>query len=260
MGMTAENSKIVRLTNWVETGSVQSRILKGIVLFFILCISFCVWQLIVIFILVCELYYLYYMSEYRIKRADSLHREHRELRASIDYQTKRGSTSRMAFRRMSKRRQSEIKIDFNKQFAASFSMLLRIAEMGTESFLQLIVQLYIAIYNDFQPGPLQVFSITTSYLSLVLGTFYWNSEFPWDRKYRDGLKAIPLYVLSIAYKCLSITTILGIMTYYSILPLGFLAVILAIVYYRLISYDPKNLFNMYTGSIYLRFISKITLG
>ena len=38
MGLTAENSKIVALTNWVETGTCQMKILKGLFLFVVLCI------------------------------------------------------------------------------------------------------------------------------------------------------------------------------------------------------------------------------
>lgn len=242
MGQTAENSKLVRLTNWVEYGTCQEKALKGILLFFILCIFFCIWQLIVVFILVNELYYLYTLSEYRIKRDVT--------RPSSD-KCENGSRS------IYKKRQSEVKIDLNKNFFQSFSMLLRITEMCTESILQLIVQVYIAIYNDFKPGPIQLLSMSTSFVSLVLGTFYWNSDFTWDRKYRDGLKAVPLYILSIAYKCLSVTTMIAVMSYYSSVPLGLLAIVLAVIYYRLISDDiTKNVFNVL--AVYMRYISKIT--
>ena len=238
MGLTAENSKIVRLTNWVESGSVKIKTLKGILLFFILCLFFCIWQLIVIFILSNELYYMYTLSEYRIKKS------------ATTVECNNGSRS------IYKKRQSEVKIELNKSFAKSFSTLLRITEVSTESILQLIVQIYIAIYNDFKPGPLQVFSMVTSFLSLVLGTFYWNSEFPWDRKYSDGLKAIPLYVLSIAYKCLSITTMIAVLSYYSLIPLFLLVITLAVIYYRLISDDiTKNIFNVL--AVYVRYIKKL---
>merc|ERR1712136_422564 len=108
-----------------------------------------------------------------------------------------------------------------------------------------MVQLYIAIYNDFTPGPLQYFTMFTSFASLVFGTFYWNSEFPWDRKYQDGIKAIPLYMLSIAYKCLSITTIFGVLSIYGCIPIIVLIAVLAVIYYSLIRDNTfKNMFNI----------------
>ena len=238
MGLTAENSKIVALTNWVETGTCQMKILKGIFLFVVLCTFFCLWQLIVIFVLSSELYYLYTLSEYRQKKVLT--------NKALQYENTFGSSYR-------KRRQSEIKIELNKEFSQSFSMLLRVIEMSTESTLMLIVQLYIAIYKDFKPHSIQLFSMSTSFVSLVMGTFYWNSEFPWDRKYRDGLKAIPLYVLSISYKCLSITTLIGVLSYYSFIPILLLVTILAVIYYKFISDNTtKNVFNV--GSVYLRYV------
>ena len=179
------------------------------------------------------------MSEYRTKKAPSVKSEN-------------GSKSSMY-----KKRQSELKIELNKDFAVMFSMLLRITEMCTEAVLMLIVQLYIAIYNDFKPGPLQIFTMSTSFSSLVLGAFYWNSDFPWDRKYRDGLKAIPLYILSISYKCLSITTMIAVMRLYCFGPLFLLVIVLGVIYYRLISDDTtKNIFNV--GAVYVRYTLKIT--
>ena len=151
-------------------------------------------------------------------------------------------------------RQSESKIELNKRFAESFSIIIRTVEISTESISQLILQIYIAIYNDFKPGPIQIFSMSTSFASLVCGTFYWNSDFQWDRKYRDGLKAIPLYVLSIVYKCLSITTMAAILSYYSAVPIISLGVVLAVIYSTIISDAATNtkLFNC--GSVYLRYV------
>ena len=36
MGLTADNLKIVRFTNWVEEGNLRNRLLKGVLLFFLL--------------------------------------------------------------------------------------------------------------------------------------------------------------------------------------------------------------------------------
>lgn len=236
MGLTAENSKLVRVTNWVETGTCTIKTLKALLLFIVLCIFFLTWQLIVIYILLSELYYLYTLSEYR-KNKNA---------------TREPLKSENGLKKTYKRRQSEIKIDLNKKFFQSSSHLMRISEMGTESILMLIVQLYIAIYSDYTPYFLQLFTMLTSFMSLVLGTFYWNSEFPWDRKYTDGSKAIPLYMLSISYKCLSITTMIGVMKYYCLIPIFVLVIILSVIYYRLISDNTtKNVVNV--GSVYLRF-------
>ena len=233
MGLTAENSKLVRVTNWVETGTCTIKALKAVLLFIVLCIFFLTWQLIVIYILLSELYYLYTLSEYRQKK-------------NVTKESEDGSKTTF------KRRQSEAKIDLNKQFFQSASHLMRISEMGTESILMLIVQLYIAIYSDYTPYFLQLFTMFTSFMSLVLGTFYWNSEFPWDRKYSDGSKTIPLYMLSISYKCLSLTTMIGVMKYYALIPIFVLVIILSVTYYRLISDNTtKNVVNV--GSVYLRF-------
>ena len=235
MGQTAENSKLTRLTDWVETGTWRIKLLKAVLLFIFLCIFFVTFQLIVIYILLSELYYLYTLSEYRQKNKA----------------TNNTLNSENVSRRRIKRRQSEIKINLNKKFFQSFSVLLRITEMSTESILMLIVQLYIAIYNDYPPQFLQYFTMLTSFMSLVLGTFYWNSEFPWDRKYRDGSKAIPLYMLSISYKCMGVTTMIGVLSYYSLIPLFVLIAILSVVYYKLISDNlPKNAFNFL--SVYVR--------
>ena len=236
MGLTAENSKLVRVTNWVETGTCTIKALKAVLLFIVLCIFFLTWQLIVIYILLSELYYLYTLSEYRQKR-----------HATKDYEN-----SETGSKTIFKRRQSEAKIDLNKQFFQSSSHLMRITEMSTESILMLIVQLYIAIYSDYTPYFLQLFTMFTSFTSLVLGTFYWNSEFPWDRKYRDGSKAIPLYMLSISYKCLSVTTMIGVMKYYAVIPMFVLVIIQSVTYYRLIAdIITKNVVNAL--SVYLRF-------
>merc|ERR1719266_1632302 len=140
-----------------------------------------------------------------------------------------------------KRRQS--KVQLNKITYQSFSILLRITEMCTESIIMLIAQLYIAIYNDFHPGSLQIFVMITSFGSLVMGTFYWNSEFPWDRKYADGLKAVPLYVLAIAYKSLSITTLIAVFSYYACIPFIVLLFTLGVIFYKLTSDNTKNVFN-----------------
>ena len=238
MGLTADNVKIVRFTNWVEEGNLRDRLLKGILLFFLLSILFGLWQFMVIYILIAELYYLYKFCDCRQSNVDSNKNLNRE-----------NST-----RRNYKRRQSNARIDMNREFTQSSSMLLRVVEMSTESTLMLIVQLYIAIYNDFTPAPLNYFSMLTSFVSIIFGTFYWNSEFPWDRKYQDGLKAIPLYVLSTAYKCLSITTLIGVMSYYCCIPILVLISVLSVVYYTLIrdrGNTVKNLFNIL--SVYVRY-------
>ena len=158
MGLTADNVRIVRFTNWVEEGNLKARLLKGVLLFFLLCILFGVWQFIVIYILVIELYYLYKFPskqfDYRQSNSDS----------------NEVSNPENSKRRNYKRRQSNAKLDMNKEFAQSSSMLLRVIEMSTESTLMLIVQLYIAIYNDFTPGPLNCFSMLTSFVSIVFGT------------------------------------------------------------------------------------------
>ena len=234
MGLTADNVRIVRFSNWVERGSVHIRLLKGVLLFLLLCVIFCLWQFIVVYILVSELYYLYKFCDYRNDTSNQ------------------PSTRRVGERPNYRRRQSNAKADLNKEFAQSTSMLLRITETGTESILQLMVQLYIAIYNDFTPGPLQYITMFTSFASLVFGTFYWNSEFPWDRKYQDGIRAIPLYMLSIAYKCLSITTIFGVLSIYGCIPIIVLIAVLAVIYYSLIRDNTfKNMFNIL--SVYMRY-------
>ena len=240
MGLTADNVRIVRFTNWVEEGNLKERLLKGVLLFFLLCILFGMWQFIVIYILVIELYYLY---KFPSKQFD--YRQGNSNSNGV-------SNPENSKRRNYKRRQSNAKRDMNKEFAQSSSMLLRVIEMSTESTLMLIVQLYIAIYNDFTPGPLNCFSMLTSFVSIVFGTFYWNSEFTWDRKYQDGLKAIPLYALSTSYKCLSITTLIGVMSYYCCIPLFVLISVLSVIYYSLIRDNTiKNLFNIL--SVYVRY-------
>ena len=146
------------------------------------------------------------------------------------------------------------KVQMNRRFAESFSIIIKTLEIGTEAILQLIAQIYFAIYNDFRPGPIQIFSMSTSFISIVLGTFYWNSDFQWDRKYRDGLKAIPLYVLAIVYKCLSLTTMVAILSYYSAVPIVLLGGTLAVVYYTLIS-DATNITKLCNcGNIIWRYV------
>ena len=235
-GLTEENSKLVRFTNWVESGNLQQKLLKAILLFTVLCIILCVFHLIVIFTLVRELYYLYAMSDFR--QAKNLRNK--------------GETSENQCepRPDYKRRQS--KVQLNKVTYQSFSMLLRVTEMCTESIIMLIAQLYIAIYNDFHPGSLQIFAMITSFGSIVMGTFYWNSEFPWDRKYTDGLKAVPLYVLAIAYKSLSITTLIAVFSYYACIPFIVLLLILGVIFYKLTSDNTKNVFN--AGAVYVRYV------
>lgn len=236
MGLTADNVKLIKFVNWVEEGSFSIKLLKGVLLFLLLCLLFCLWQFVVVYVLVSELYYLYKFCDCR-NGNDSTNKT-----------LKRTNSARPDY----KRRQSNAKVDLNKEFAQSSSMLLRIVEMGTESTLQLMVQLYIAIYNDFTPGPLQYFTMVTSYASLVLGTFYWNSEFPWDRKYQDGLRAIPLYMLSISYKCLSITTIIGVLSVYGCIPILVLVAVLSMIYYSLCRDNTvKNMFNIL--SVYMRY-------
>ena len=236
MGLTDENSKLVRFTNWVEKGNFQQKLLKGVLLFLVLCIILCVFHLIVIFTLARELYYLYEMSEFRQRKKFKNKRNalENQIEPIPDY----------------KRRQS--KVQLNKVTYQSFSILLRITEMCTESIIMLIAQLYIAIYNDFHPGSLQIFVMITSFGSLVMGTFYWNSEFPWDRKYTDGLKAVPLYVLAIAYKSLSITTLIAVFSYYACIPFVVLLIILGVIIYKLTSDNTKNVFN--APAVYVRYV------
>ena len=237
-GLTEENSKLVRFTNWVENGNFQQKVLKGVLLFLVLCIILCVFHLIVIFTLARELYYLYAMSDFRQrKNLYSLSNK----RETLEHQNEP--------RQDYKRRQS--KVQLNKVTYQSFSILLRITEMCTESIIMLIAQLYIAIYNDFHPGSLQIFAMITSFGSLVMGTFYWNSEFPWDRKYADGLKAVPLYVLAIAYKSLSITTLIAVFSYYACIPFVVLLLILGVIIYKLTSDNTKNVFN--SPAVYVRY-------
>ena len=236
MGLTEDNSKLVRFTNWVESGNLQQKLLKGVLLFLVLCIILCVFHLIVIFTLVRELYYLYKMSDFRKRR------NLRNLRKNFECQNEP--------RPDYKRRQSRVQL--NKITYQSFSILLRITEMCTESIIMLIAQLYIAIYNDFRPGSLQIFVMITSFGSLVMGTFYWNSEFPWDRKYADGLKAVPLYVLAIAYKSLSITTLIAVFSYYACIPFVVLLIILGVIIYKLTSDNTKNVFN--APAVYVRYV------
>ena len=233
MGLTEENSKLVRFTNWVESGNLQQKLLKGVILFIVLCIILCVFHLIVIFTLVRELYYLYAMSDFRQAKNQTETLEHQN-EPRPDY----------------KRRQS--KVQLNKTTYQSFSLLLRITEMCTESIIMLIAQLYIAIYNDFHPGSLQIFAMITSFGAIVMGTFYWNSEFPWDRKYTDGLKAVPLYVLSVAYKSLSITTLIAVFSYYACIPFVVLLLTLGVIFYKLTADNTKNVFN--AGAVYVRYV------
>ena len=241
MGLTADNVKLIRFSNWIEEGSFKFRLLKGVLMFLLLCVLFSLWQVIVIYVLISELYYIYKFCDCRKGNNISRNASNRSNGDRPNY----------------KRRQSNAKVDLNKEFAQSSSMLLRIVEMATESVLMLIVQLYIAIYNDYSPGPLQYFAMTSSFISLVFGTFYWNSEFPWDRKYQDGVKAIPLYTLSIAYKCLSLTTLLGVMSIYSCIPILVLVAVLSVVYYTLIRDNAvKNLFNI--GSVYVSLFTQNT--
>ena len=248
LGMTNENSKLVRLTSWAESGTPQSRAMKTAVVFHLLALLFCTWPLISVFILISELYYFYILSDYRFEKNGRIVEKRNSIRRTMTKQEKL------------LRAESELKLRLNNRFSESFSIMIRTVEMSTESILQLILQLYIAIYDDFNPGLIQFFAFSTSFMSLVLGTFYWNSDFQWDRKYSDGLKAIPLYILSIIYKSLSITTMIGILSYYSSVPIFLLSTVLAVVYYRIISDDTAStkLFNV--GSIYLRYISKIALS
>ena len=239
LGMTDENSTIVRLTHWVELGTPIQRLLKGLVLLLILCVLFATWHMVTLFILLSDLYYHVTLSDFCVGKSSNS--------ATIPEDPKPKLMPN----------QSEGKVQLNKRFSESFAIMVRTVEISTESIFQLILQLHIAIYSDFKPGLLQLLSMSTSFVSLVFGTFCWNSQFEWNRKYRDGLKAIPLYVLSIMYKCLSITTMIAVFKYYSAIPLVFLVVVLATIYYRSIADAPKGHKILNVGSIYLRYESKI---
>ena len=75
--------------------------------------------------------------------------------------------------------------------------------------------------------------MSASFVSLVWNTMEWNwvGENSESNRYLTRLKLIPLYSLASAYKCISTSVIIAYFRWYSILPIGTLALSLNAVHW-----------------------------